>query len=131
MATKRKIIKEVEGARPYLQGVAKNLVDRIYGPAGPVWGTKFTELEEVAEAIRKTLMEKWMEEALSRQALHGKEEEMCKVCPDCNRPLLEPPELKPKEVVTNQGDPVNWDEPKTRCKTCRRDFFPSKTSTGT
>jgi hypothetical protein len=46
MVQNKKATKEVDEVLPYLEGVAKNLVDRLYGPAGPTWGTKFTELEE-------------------------------------------------------------------------------------
>lgn len=42
----------------YLEGVAKNLVDRLYGPQGPAWGTKMTELEDVVVAVRATLRKK-------------------------------------------------------------------------
>ena len=32
-----------------LQGVAKHLLERVYGPDGMPWGTKFSELEELAD----------------------------------------------------------------------------------
>lgn len=44
MAQNEKAPKEVDEVLPYLEGVAKSLVDRLYGPAGPAWGTKFSEL---------------------------------------------------------------------------------------
>ena len=45
MAKNKKAIPAVDKELAYIKGVAKNLVDRIYGPAGLTWGTKFTELE--------------------------------------------------------------------------------------
>src|SRR5216684_917196 len=53
MARQKKSTPEVEKVRPYLEGVAKNLVDRLYGPGGPPWGTKLSELEDVVVAIRE------------------------------------------------------------------------------
>lgn len=48
MARREKATPEGEKVRSYLEGVAKNLVERLYGPAGPAWSTKLTELEDVA-----------------------------------------------------------------------------------
>ena len=42
---------EVEEVRPYVEGVAKNLIDKLYGPGGPAWGTKLTEIEDAASKI--------------------------------------------------------------------------------
>ena len=55
MAQNKKATQEVENARPYIEGVAKSLVERLYGPAGLPWGTKFAELEETVAAVRKIL----------------------------------------------------------------------------
>ena len=54
--------------RPYLEGVAKSLVERLYGDKGPAWGTKLTEIEDTIKAIRQVLSEKMLDEALQRQA---------------------------------------------------------------
>ena len=41
MARKKKGVPAVvQPIEPYLEGVAKSLVDRIYGPNGLPWGTK-------------------------------------------------------------------------------------------
>jgi len=54
MVQNKRATKEVDEVLPYhLEGVAKNLVDRLYGPAGPAWGTKFSELEETVATIRQ------------------------------------------------------------------------------
>ena len=34
--------------KPSLQAAAKNLLFRLYGEAGPPWGTSFADLEELA-----------------------------------------------------------------------------------
>ena len=48
--------------------MAKNLIDRLYGPAGLPWGTKFTELEATVAAVREVLTEEMFQQALARQA---------------------------------------------------------------
>jgi hypothetical protein len=50
----------VAEAQPYIEGVAKNLVDRIYGPQGLPWGTKLAELEDMVVAVRQVLSEKML-----------------------------------------------------------------------
>src|SRR2546430_7061532 len=81
--------------RPYLEGVAKNLVDRLYGPKGPAWGTKLTELEDVVLAVRQVLSEQMLHEALQRQAntVYERPSPVCS-CAQCG-----------KEVVTDEPEP--------------------------
>src|SRR5262245_21059898 len=55
MARAKKRTPEVEELRPYVEGVAKNLVEKLYGPQGPAWGTKLTEIEDVLLEIREVL----------------------------------------------------------------------------
>jgi hypothetical protein len=66
MAREKKTRPEVEQVRPYVEGVANNLVDRIYGPTGPAWGTKLTELDVVV-AVREALSENMLAQVLERQ----------------------------------------------------------------
>ena len=68
MARNRKRSPEVDEVAPYLEGVAKNLVDRLYGPKGPPWGTRLTELEDVVLAVREYLSQQMLDQALARQA---------------------------------------------------------------
>ena len=42
---------EVAGQRLFLDGVAKNLADKLYGPSGPPPGTTFAEVEEMAVQV--------------------------------------------------------------------------------
>jgi len=129
MAQNKKATTAVDKELAYVKGVAKSLVDRLYGPAGPAWGTRFTELEETVAAIRKILTEEMLQQALSRQAAQTDRPAEYTVCPDCGRPArsTDPPEKR--RLETDSGAAV-WDEPKTHCQKCRRDFFPSKQEPG-
>ncbi len=129
MARNRKATPEVDKAALYIKGVAKNLVDRIYGAKGPAWGTRFTEIEATVAAVRQVLTEEMFQQALSRQAAETERPSEYDVCPGCGRPT-QPDELpEPRRLETGQGDAV-WDEPKARCEKCRRDFFPSEQELG-
>lgn len=129
MAKNEKAPPEVDKAVAYIKGVAKNLVDRIYGPAGLPWGTKFTELEATVAAVRKVLTEEMLQQALARQAAQVERPPPYAVCPSCGRPTRLGDVPEPRRIETGQGDAV-WDEPKTRCAKCRRDFFPSEQEFG-
>jgi hypothetical protein len=71
MARAKKRTPKVEEGRPYVEGVAKNLIDKLYGGDGPAWGTKLTEIEGLFVAIREVLGEQRLAEALARQAAAG------------------------------------------------------------
>ena len=68
MARAKKRTPQVEEVRPYVEGVAKNLVDKLYGPNGPAWGTQLTEIEDVLLEIREVLTEKMLDVSLAQQA---------------------------------------------------------------
>jgi len=129
MAQNQKATLGVDKELAYVKGVAKSLVDRIYGPAGPAWGTKFSELEETVAAIRKSLTEEMLHQALARQAARVERPPQYNVCPGCGQPTqaTDPPEER--RLETGNGDAV-WAEPKTHCQKCRRDFFPSEQEFG-
>lgn len=129
MARTKKATKDVDEVLPYLEGVAKNLVDRLYGPAGPAWGTRFSELEETVGAIRKALTERLPHQALERQAAQAERPPEYNVCPGCGRPATAAGPPQPRQLDTGDGE-ARWQEPKTRCDTCRRDFFPSEQESG-
>jgi hypothetical protein len=128
MAKNKKATHEVAKEVAYVKGVAKNLVDRIYGPAGLPWGTKFTELEETVAAIREVLSEEMFQQALARQAAPEERPPEYRVCPDCGRPV-QAAQPQPRRLETGGGDAI-WAEPKARCQKCRRDFFPSEQESG-
>src|SRR6516165_11012277 len=91
MARAQKRTPKVEEVRPYVEGVAKNLIDRLYGPEGPPWGTKLTEIEDLLLAIREVLSEKMLADALARQAAaQAQGPTAYRSCPGCQQPLVCP-----------------------------------------
>lgn len=132
MGRKNKRTKEVEIVRDYIEGVAKNLADKLYGPSGPVWGTKLTEIEALCLDVREVLSERLLELALERQAEAHPEQtdSQFRVCPGCQRPLdWEAKETQERIVQTDAGE-TEWSEPEGYCNRCRRSFFPSVAQSG-
>jgi hypothetical protein len=118
--------------RPYLEGVAKNLVDRLYGDQGPAWGTKLREIEDTISAIRQVLSEKMLDEALQKQANtapHRPAAWQC--CPKCGKAVEDKhkEDAEARMLATNVGE-AEWLEPETYCRKCRRSFFPSEQELG-
>ena len=113
----------------YLDGVAKSLVDRIYGPDGLPWGTKLTELEDVVLEVRQALSEKMLARALERQAQTAEQRpEPYQRCPGCQGEV-QAQEPEPRDVQTRSGK-ASWDEPHCHCRKCRQAFFPSEQESG-
>ena len=130
MARKKKVVPAVvQPVEPYLEGVAKHLVDRIYGPEGLPWGTKLSELEDVVLAVRQALSEKMLAEALERQARTEQRPEPFVKCSGCGGPVEDKPDAEPRNVETRAGE-AEWDEPHCYCRPCRQAFFPSEQKSG-
>ena len=114
--------------RPYLEGVAKSLVDRLYGNKGPEWGTKLSEIEDTILAIRQVLSEKMLDEALQRQAdTADQRPAIFRCCPQCGKEVAEAEpdqDAKTRILQTKVGEAA-WREPATNCHKCRQSFFPS------
>jgi hypothetical protein len=108
--------------RPELRAIATKLADRIWGPQGPAWGTRLSELEKLAVAVREVISERLLAEACQRQADQPRPPEL-QNCPVCDRPM-KPREPEPRFVHTLGGE-VEWQEPQDECTRCRRAFFPS------
>jgi hypothetical protein len=124
MLSTQKRTPQVEEVRSYVEGVAKNLVDQLYGPEGPPWGTTLTELEEMCLAVRAVLTEKLLDVALERQAAaHPQRPLGFRTCPAC-QPPLDCADTEPRVVQTRTGE-AEWLEPQAYCRTCRQSFFPS------
>ena len=123
MARAKKRTLQVENVRPYVEGVAKNLVDKLYGPDGPAWGTKLTEIEDLFVAIRDLLGEKLLADALARQAAAQAKGPTPYRCPGCQQPLA--CENTNERIVETRAGDAEWAEPEGYCDRCRRSFFPS------
>jgi hypothetical protein len=130
MARKKKVPAAVEPVQAYIEGVAKHLVDRIYGPRGLPWGTKLSELEDMVIAVREVLSEQMLAQALDRQAQDTEQRpEPFRNCPGCQRPVEDQPDPEPRNVQTRAGG-AEWDEPHSYCRKCRQAFFPSEPKSG-
>ena len=130
MAKKKKVLPAaVEPVQGYIEGVAKSLVDRIYGKDGLPWGTPLSELEDMVIAVRQVLSEKMLAQALERQAQAEQRPETFQKCTSCQRPVKAKPDPEPRNVETRAGEAV-WDEPHEYCRKCRRSFFPSEQESG-
>ncbi len=124
MARSKKRTPKVEEVRPYVEGVAKNLIDKLYGPDGPAWGTPLTEIEDLFLALREVLTEKMLAEALARQAgAQANGPGVARTCPGCQQPLP-CPDTNERILATRVGE-AEWAEPEGYCDRCRRSFFPS------
>jgi|SRR5579859_347052 len=129
MAQAKKRTSKVEEVRPYVEGVAKNLIDKLYGPEGPAWGTKLSDIEDLFCAIRDVLSEKMLADALTRQAVAQANGPLSyRHCPSCQQPLA-CPDSNERIVETRAGD-AEWAEPEGYCDRCRRSFFPSVQESG-
>jgi hypothetical protein len=131
MAKKKKVLPAaVEQVQPYIEGVAKSLIDRIYGPHGLPWGTKLTELEDVVIAVRQVLSERMLAQALERQAQTAEQRpEPFRQCAGCSGPVETQSDAEPRNVQTRAGE-AEWDEPHCYCRKCRQAFFPSEQEPG-
>ena len=132
MAQQTKWSPQIDEVRAYIEGVAKNLVEKLYGPQGPVWGTKLTEIEALCLDIRQLLTQKMLDESLARQAAALDQQPAATIaCPGCQQPLLfQPDQAEARLVHTAVGD-AQWLEPQAYCTRCRRAFFPSVQKPGT
>ena len=130
MARKKKLPAAVAAEQTYIEGVAKNLVERIYGKNGLHWGTPMSELEDMVIAVRQVLSEKMLAQALERQAQTAEQRpEPFQKCTKCQGPVEAKPDPLPRNVETRAGEAV-WDETHEYCRKCRRSFFPSEQESG-
>ena len=129
MVRTEKAPREVDNCRCLVKGMAKNLADRLWGPDGPAWGTKLSELEDIVVELRQVLSEKMLSLAVQRQADTQTERPLeYRECLSCHQPP-EPREPEPR-LVKARGGEVEWKEPHDYCSRCRRAFFPSDQKLG-
>jgi hypothetical protein len=107
---------------PALQAAAKNVVRHAYGPDGMPWGTRFTDVEDIAVQVGDLLAREVLHVALTGQAARPRPDDLT-ACPSCSGALDERPDQL-RELQSGPGD-LAWDEPATYCPRCRRAFFPS------
>jgi hypothetical protein len=110
-----------------LQGVAKQLIHRVYGPEGMPWGTRFADLEELAIQLGQAVSQSMINQAVARQAAAVPVE--ADSCGACGTPLDPAGETEPRAVATQVGT-ARWDGPKRQCPRCRAAFFPPVPSVG-
>lgn len=129
MARSKPRTPKVEQVRPFLETVAKNLVDRLYGPDGPPWGTTLTDIEHLLLQVREVLTEQMLDSTIARQAQTlSHQPETARTCPGCQQ-ILDCSNANPRLVQTRVGE-AEWAEPEGYCPRCRRAFFPSVQSVG-
>jgi hypothetical protein len=117
--------------RSYLEGVAKSLVDRLYGAHGPPWGTKLVAIEDTIKAVRQVLSEKMLDEALERQATTVEQRpDDFQRCPKCGKEVERDPDRDDFRIHQTDVGEAEWREPATYCRNCRRSFFPSDPKSG-
>jgi hypothetical protein len=114
--------KKLDELRNYVDGVAKKLADDVYGPQGLPWGTRLSELEDMAVTLREAIGAKMMEIVLERQAAADPPTDY-QNCPGCRREPR-PNDAEPRSLDTDGGK-IAWNEPHQYCPKCRRSFFPS------
>ena len=105
-----------------IQGVAKHFLQKVFGPQGMPWGTKFSDLEELTVQIGQAISRTMMDQALAGQALAVPA--TAQACGVCGTPVQAGPPGEPRAVTTTVGT-VHWIEPKRYCPQCRAAFFPS------
>jgi len=114
----------VEEVRSYVQGVAKNLVAKLYGPDGPTWGTPLTDIEDLLLDVRQILTEEMLAQGLARQAAAlDRAPHVARCCPTCQQPLA--CDGRNERILQTRAGEAQWAEPEGYCRRCRRSFFPS------
>jgi hypothetical protein len=118
--------------RSYLEGVAKSLVQRLYGDQGPEWGTHLSDIEDTIAAIRLVLSEKMLDEALQQQAGTSPQRPAAwRCCPKCGAEVQDrPKDDAQRRILQTAVGEAEWLEPETYCRQCRRSFFPSESKFG-
>ena len=87
--------------------------------------TRLTEMEDEVCGMADQLVRQVLPALLRQQAEQVADAECC---PQCGGALDEKPD-QTTPLETRRGR-VHWKQPTRRCKTCRRDFFPSGQSSG-
>ena len=122
MAKETRAVEIPAELRPVLLATAKNLLNHLYGPQGPPWGTSFADLEELVVQLSDALSSELLHPALQRQAEQPVPPPL-QHCPTCGR-TTQARDPEPRCVQARIGT-ADWQEPATHCDHCRKAFFPS------
>src|SRR5262245_40082130 len=119
MARSKKRSASAQQVRPYVEGVANNRIDKLYGPDGPPCGTTLTDSADLRKEVRDVLSEQMLDLALARQARALPQQPAAtRACPGCQQPLP-CAQANPRIVRTRVGE-AEWTEPEGYCPRCRR-----------
>jgi hypothetical protein len=113
-----------------LEGQAKNLADRLYGPDGPPVRTSFAQLERTTIELSTELRKLLLDLLLARQAetMHRNLPEGLRCCPSCGRDTVaRNPEPR---LLHCRAATVEWLEPHRYCSRCRKAYFPQSKTLG-
>ena len=104
-----------------LAEMAREMRELVYGEqAYPEWGTKFTEIESEGMNLGLELARLFMEQSVGEQAGHVPDEAL-----ESDGEVAENGEKTKGAALETGAGEVAWEQPQTRLKKSRRDFFPS------
>jgi hypothetical protein len=111
-----------------LAQVVRDLRAAVYGPDGfPVWGTKFSEIEQQGMQIGLEVARLFMEQSVANQAQAGMPQEALR---DQDGETPQVIDKKYESTLETPAGDVRWGQPQARLTKVRRDFFPSGPSAG-
>ena len=107
-----------------IKAIARELRQEVYGASGtPIWGTKFTEIEDMGVEIGDLLAREVIGQSLEDQA--GSMDVLATTTGSDGKTG----EVEVRMVRTRRGE-ISWQEPKGYDKPSRKAFFPSVASSG-
>jgi hypothetical protein len=102
--------------------MSQHFLQKIFGPEGLPWGTRFADLEELTVQIGQAITRTMMDQALAGQAQAVPA--TAQTCGVCGATVEAGPPGQPRDLTTTVGT-VHWTEPQRYCPQCRAAFFPS------
>ena len=114
---------KLAGVRGKIEQFTRDLMQAVYGPEGPAWGTRFRDIEILGDVIGAEVASRFTEGSVEEQAEHVPPK--AGHCPCCGEAGARHPEDEPRSLKTLTGV-VSWEEAQFFCEPCRRSFFPSE-----
>jgi hypothetical protein len=127
MARKSDVASGISAEQTLIDGTAKYFIEKLYGPDGMPWGTRFADLEELSFQLGQAISRSMMDQALTRQSQTVPPE--AEICSGCGGHVAPTADTEPRAVLTRMGT-AHWPEPKRYCPRCRAAFFPSDPGVG-